>query len=203
VLTPVPRLWPGATIVCCGSGPSLSAGDVFAVRQAGLPIIAVNDAYRLAPEAGVIYAADVKWWRWHWPTVRCLPGLKYGLMPEVRNEFPEVGVILRTGDQGLETRPIGVRSGGHGGYQAVNLAVHLGAQRIVLLGYDMQAEEGRDHFFGAHPDGSHPRYEKWLTRYETLAEPLRDLGISIVNASRRSALTAFPRRELAEVLCSL
>ena len=136
----VPRLWPGATIVCLGTGPSLTAADV--TRCAGqAKVTAINDAYRLAPWADVLYACDAKWWRWN----KGLPGfagLKFGLDTSIA--YRDVTVLQNTGLQVLETTPTGLRTGHTSGYQAINLAVHLGAARIVLLGYDFKG----DHFFG-------------------------------------------------------
>jgi len=42
----------------------------------------------------------------------------------------------------------------------VNLAVQLGAARILLLGYDMRAVDGKTHWFGEHP---------WPTRESAIA----------------------------------
>ena len=55
----VPKLWPNSTVVCIGTGPSLTQADVdLCCSQAR--VIAVNDAYRMAPLADVLYAADDK-----------------------------------------------------------------------------------------------------------------------------------------------
>jgi hypothetical protein len=70
-------------------------------------------------------------------------------------QYPALQLLQVSGQPGLDLRPGWVRTGGHSGYTAINLAVHLGATRIVLLGYDMMASpQGAHHFFGAHPDGS-------------------------------------------------
>jgi len=61
---PVPRLWPGATVACLASGPSLTRADVALVRAQGLPTIVVNTTYQMAPWADVLYACDAKWWAW-------------------------------------------------------------------------------------------------------------------------------------------
>src|SRR5688572_2955592 len=76
----VPRLWPGYTFVCIGGGPSLTVEDVEVVKQAAMTdqvkVVAVNDAYRLAPWADVLYGFDWQWWEHHngCPEFR---GLKY------------------------------------------------------------------------------------------------------------------------------
>jgi hypothetical protein len=95
--------------------------------------------------------------------------------------------------------------GGNSGYQAMNLALHLGAARIVLLGYDMApADDGRLHWFGAHPAGlANPdgvNFATWPKAFDRLAPALADLGVEVVNCSRRTALGCFARAPLEEVL---
>lgn len=191
----VPRLWPGSTIVCIGTGPSLTQADVDYCRGKAR-VIVVNNAVFLAPWADVMHACDAKFWYWHRADKRlaAFTGLKYALEP--RAKFPGVQVLRNTGDTGLDLRPECLRAGRNSGYQAINLAVHLGAARILLLGYDMQG----DHYFGHHPDQSRPPFATCLKRYATLVEPLQKLNIAIVNCSRKTALRCFPCQPLEEAL---
>jgi hypothetical protein len=189
----VARECAGETVVCVGTGPSLTAADVDACLGRAR-VIAINDAYRLAPWADVLYAADAKWWRWHRgaPTFQ---GRKLTIAPQPE-AWPGLGVLRNTGAEGLECDPTGLRTGFHSGYQAINLAVHLGAARIVLLGYDLRGT----HFFGAHPDGTVPPFVAAQRALATLAAPLTAAGIAIVNATRDTALTCFPRAPIEAVL---
>lgn len=202
----VPRLWPGATIVCAGSGPSLCARDLVQVRAAGARVVVVNDAYRLAPWADVLYAADAKWWKWHQDVPdEALPARKYTLQRTALAYRPSVEVLTWDGQAGLTQNPQHVRLGGHSGYQAINVAVHLGAARIVLLGYDMQAAvDGRQHFHGDHPDGTHPKYPYRIGTFTSLRLGLSEIGIALVNASRVTAIPAsiIPRQSLEDALGS-
>lgn len=196
-MTSVPRRFPNSTIVCLGAGPSLTAEDVAACRGKA-HVIAINDTVTLAPWADVLYACDRKWWQAH-PETASFRGLKYGLQSLNR---PDVQILENTGDQGIEVEPTGVRTGKNSGYQAINLAVHLGAKRIVLLGYDMQpGRHGKLHFFGNHAwTNVLPPFQLFLALFETLAGPLQALGIEVVNCSRVSALNVFPRQSLTEAL---
>ena len=195
----LPRLFPDATIVCLASGPSLTAEDV-AFCRGKAPVIAVNDTVRLAPWADVLYACDAKWWEHH-QGVPTFTGLKLGL------EHPAhrfgVQILGNAGGEGLALNPAEVMTGLNSGYQAINVAVHLGAKRIVLLGYDLEARPGhKSHFFGDHPVGLQkaPGFEQWRERFATLVTPLQALGVSVVNASRQTALRCFPRQSLVEAL---
>ena len=94
-------------------------------------------------------------------------------------------------------RPTGVKTGRNSGYQALNIAVHLGASRVLLLGYDMHG----DHFFGSHPDKSRPPFALCLKLWPTIVAPLKKAGVEVVNCTPNSALTIFPQMPLREALC--
>lgn len=189
----VPRLWPGETVVCVGTGPSLTPADVEACRGRAR-VIVVNNAYQIAPWADVLYAADEKWWAWH-QGAPPFEGLKYTIDPQ-RRAWPGLTVLRNAGPLGLESNPTGLRTGYNSGYQAINLAVHFGASRIVLLGYDMMG----DHFFGSHPDKTRPPFAPCLRAFATLPAPLTAAGVEVLNATRRTALTAFPCVALETIL---
>jgi hypothetical protein len=194
----VPKLWPGSTIVCLGGGPSLTQADVDLCRGRAR-VIAINDAYKLAPWADVLYACDDKWWEWH-KGVKGFAGLKYSMTAKT-GKWPNVQRLRNDGPHGLCLTPTGLRTGRNGGYQAINLAVHLGAARILLLGYDMERSGGKSHWFGEHPKGSTPSpYQSFLQVFPTLVEPLKKLSIEVVNCSRRTALKTFPLRPLEAML---
>lgn len=193
----VPRLWPDATVVLLGGGPSLTPADVDACRGRAR-VVAINDAYRLAPWADVLYACDAQWWAWH-RGVPSFTGRKYSIDPRAAH-WPGVQILRNTGELGLEDAPDGLRTGGNSGYQAINLAVHLGAARILLLGYDLQATGGRHHWFGAHPNRTPPPLAAFRRHFAALIDPLRARGIPIVNCTPTTALEAFPRSTLAAAL---
>jgi hypothetical protein len=196
----VPRCWPESTVVILGGGASLVVEDVDAVRGRAR-VIAINDAHRLAPWADVLYAADARWWRYY-QGVPTFAGLKYALQVEAAI-WPGVQVLRNTGECGLEPDPSGLRTGRNSGYQAMNLAVHLGARRMVLLGYDMGRQAGQPtHWFGEHPVliRSASPFHTFLHHFATIVEPLQQLGIEVINCSRWSRLDVFPRRPLVDVL---
>lgn len=201
----VPKLWPGETFVVIGGG-TVTQAEVDAVRGHAR-VIAINDAYRLAPWAECLYAADVDWWRAH-EGVPTFEGAKYAIAhPTDRCVFPaDVKVLRNTGGKGLETDPSGLRMGyprSNSGYQAIQLAVHLGAARIVLLGYDMQPlADGRSHWFGDHPDSckKNSPYPEFRESFAHLVAPLKSAGVEVINASTHTALKAFPIASLNEAL---
>jgi hypothetical protein len=164
-------------------------------------MIAVKDAVQVTGPADVVYACGADrshWWQRHGPSLAGFSSLRYSLDPLAG---PWAQVLRNTGIEGLETDPSGLRTGQQSGYQAINLAVHLGAAKIVLLGYDMQpAQDGTDHFFGDHSHGVKPPWPDLRPFYDSIVAPLQALGVRVVNATRRTALDCFPKATLAEAL---
>lgn len=194
----VPRLWPGSTVVCLGTGPSLTVDDVAYCRDKAR-VIAINDAYKVAPWADCLYACDGKWIDYH-KGVASFEGVKYSMTVKTKR-WPDWTPLRNDGPLGLCLHPTGLRTGKNSGFQAINLAVHLGARRILLLGYDMKRHSGKSHFFGEHPRAWTPSpYGVFLNAFPSLVKPLADLGIEIINCTRNTALTTFPQMPITEAL---
>jgi hypothetical protein len=196
----VPRLWPDSTVICLGSGPSLLQSDIDSCRDRA-KVICVNDTIRLCSWADALYCCDGRWVD-HYKGVPTFTGLKYSLTTQP-GKWPGWQILRESGTFGLETEDRGaIRSGRNSGYQAINVAVHLGATRILLLGYDMQRTKGHEHFFGAHPVGvNQPSpYPLFVQAFASLVKPLADHGIEVINCSRHTALTSFSRHALCDAL---
>jgi len=195
-----PVLCPGGTVVCLGGGPSLVAEDVDYCHGKAV-VVAINDAHRLAPWADCLYSSDQRWWE----AYRGVPefqGLKVGIHPLVPGPDWKVTVLRNTGTAGLELTPTGLRTGQNSGAAAINLAVHFGARRILLLGYDMGRTNGQAHWFGNHPDRlrADSPFPAFIQRFRQMVDPLKQLGIEVINCSRHTALDCFPRAALRDVL---
>lgn len=203
----IPALCPGGTVLCVASGPSLTAADVELCREYVDATVVVNTSYRMAPWATVLYAADSRWWEMY-PDAANFRGLKCSInsqkRPEFLAKFPDIQILKNTGDSGLELDPSGLRTGSNSGYQAINLAVHLLGRQpgtIILLGYDMQVGvKGETHWHGKHPKHESSNYKQWIPTFKTLIKPLAQVGIEIVNCTRRTQLTMFPQMSLEHAL---
>lgn len=209
VRAPIPRAFPDSTIVLIGNGPSLNRGQINTAKAAWIAgrvrVLGCNDAYRIAPWIDGLYAADGAWWDLHIEQVRENPlGLlwsqdqaacvRWGLwyVPARRAE----GMSRDSGQ--IHTGHLG----GHSGYQLLNLAMHLGASRVLLLGFDCQAANGRTHWFGDHPDSLRVAspYANFAAAYDIAAPTLRDAGVEVINCTPGSAIRAFPRSTVGQVL---
>lgn len=211
---PVERLCPGETFVCIAGGPSLTPDDVNVV-QGKARVVAVNDAYRLAPWADVLYAYHPQWWAHHREALQDFHGLKFTLYkgdtstPSFRPGAADAfgaRMLLAGQEDGLSLNPTTLNHGHNSGYTAINLAVLLGARRILLLGYDLQlGAHGKEHWFGSHPKGVRSGLElrKYARRFPSLVEPLKALGIEIGNCSRQTSLECFPRMTIEDALAQV
>ena len=207
-------------MVILGGGPSLTRADVEYVRQrhaeGQCKAIVINDGYRLALWADVLYAADIDWYAYHaqprpendqtpWTV---FAGPKYsiernkGVGDKYHKRFPEIEVLRNTGMHGLEKDPTAVRAGMNSGHQAINLAYHLGATRILLLGYDCKRTGGESHWFGHHPLNIRREspYESFVNLFTLSAPEFAKAGLAIVNCSRETALECFPLASIEDAL---
>lgn len=93
------------------------------------------------------------------------------------------------------------RTCSNSGVGAIALAAHWRAQRIVLVGYDCQIRDGRKHHHPDHPGplGNCGSIKTWPGQFRKLAAELR---VPVINASRETALTCWPRQSLEEALSS-
>lgn len=198
----VPRQWPDETVVIIASGPSLLETDVELCRGK-MRCIAVNDNWRLAPWADVLYACDVRWWVHH-KGVPEFTGEKWTCDPRARAQFKELNCVPGKFLPGLSFNPAMIHTGRNSGYQAINLAVLFGAKRILLLGFDMQKTGGKAHWFGPHDSAlvATSGYDGFIQCFRTIPPLIKGRGIEIINCTRETALSMFPRMAIEEVFAT-
>lgn len=178
------RRWEGKTVVCIASGPSLTAEDCALVEQTGLPTIAVNSSWKIARFADIVYAGDPGWWT------------NYGSEIDIPAErWTCAGSIARH----LKIHHHRIGGSYNSGSRAVQLAIDLGAARVLLLGYDASVKRGT-HWHGEHTKTRNPdeaRCMKWHKHFAAIDRK----GVEVINCSRETELTCFPRMNLEDVIC--
>lgn len=199
---PVPTLWEGETVCILASGSSAKAADADYVKGKAR-LIVVNNAFRLAPWADLLYACDVNWWKeYEHPRDGGLSWVDFeGLLvsQDARAERPHR--VPSEDKPGLSLDPLRIHQGGNGGYQALNLAVLLGASRVLLLGFDMKGT----HFHGPHPSGlNNPEdsnhFPKWIKNFQTTLPDLEKGGVEVINCTWGSALKCYRKKRLRQSL---
>lgn len=102
---------------------------------------------------------------------------------------------------GLSLDPCALVTGRNSGFQALNLAVLAGAKTILLLGYDGQRVNGKDHWHGGHPrptpEAAYPHYR---AAFSEAAKAIREAGVRVINCAPASAIETFEKMTLEDAL---
>lgn len=134
-----------------------------------------------------MYAIDPPWWKHHGKAVAetfrgaCFSSVK-------RGSLVQAGRFLHFKNSGTA---------------ALSLAADMGADRIVMVGYDCQFTGGKSHSHGDHPPGlgNAKSLPEWPARFAECAKHLKQIRrIEVINASRHTALRCFQRMSMEEAL---
>ena len=139
----------------------------------------------MTPWADAVFAIDRDWWK------------QYAAEAE---RFAGERLSMRLNRYGAT--PAGIGEHGNSGAGAISLAALRGANRVILLGYDVQYSAGKRHWHGDHPRnlGNAGSIAQWPAHFEKVAKALP--SVEIINCSRDTALRCFPRERLEVALCS-
>lgn len=186
------------------SGPSAKEANP-AQLEGRAKVIAIKKSLELVPFADAVYGCDFPWWR----SVRGLSdfkGLRLSYAPRACEQYGclRVEIPKPTADELLFEKTGSVGGGGNSGFQALNLAVQLGAKRVLLVGIDCQDRSGvhwygRNNWHGGANPSEH-NFRRWRSAFITAAKQLEGMGVEVVNASPLTEVTAFPKRSIAETL---
>ncbi len=208
---PVPD-WTGATVVIVASGPSLTVEQcdhVMMWQMTPAPelrrVIAINTSYQRAPFADMLYACDGAWWRAKVadrPYVEAaratMPHAMFYTQDEKAAKDFGLHYVRSQKGAGLSRKVGLIHQGMSSTYQAMGIAYHAGARRIVLLGVDCR---------GGHWHGNHPAplpnslpHKQWIDHFVGIARDLKAEGIEVVNCSPGTAVTAFPSGAIEDAL---
>lgn len=153
----------------------------------------------------MLYACDGEWWEiYHQQVCENFPGEKWtnnqGTAAKLVSKYG-INCIEAEFEPGLGKQKLHL--GGNSGYQAVNLAYLMGAEKIILLGFDMQRTDGKEHWHGRHVNGLNrcSPYKTFVKNFDALAADLKQEGIPVLNATRQTALNCFNKVTLEEALC--
>lgn len=206
-VNPIRVRWPGSTVIVAGTGPSLTPEVADACKRSGLLTIVINDAHRLMPWAGVLYACDEAWWTEHDGALG-FAGERWSSHDTEKNGKLKCadrwGLSLVWGRRGngFSTNPAHIHYGDNSGFQGINLALLWGATTVLLVGFNMQHVNKKEHFFGRHSHmlrNSNPRM--FIKAFEIAARPdLMPKGVTIINCTPDTALQCFVQIPLDEAL---
>lgn len=146
-----------------------------------------NSTFRACPWADGLFAMDRDWW------------IKY------RQEVDEIFRGERFSSNKLSGKMrvthVPIKAHSNSGIGAIATALAAGADKVILVGYDCQHTGGQTHWHGDHPRGlgNAAKVDKWPEKFKLFKA--ENGKANIINASRETALTMFPRMTLEDALC--
>ncbi len=164
--------------------------------------MAINSSWQIARWADVLYACDSAWWKREEPGYGQHAFREFqGLFVAGRRVEGAHAVTVKIVNEMIWTG-VEIGGGGNSAFQAMNLAVLWGADRILLTGVDCQ--HGGEHWHGRHPaplpQTPPDTVKAWITAFTQVAPALAAGGVDVVNCTRETALECFPRASLEDVL---
>ena len=186
--------WKGEAAFIIGGGQSVKQQKLELLR--GRHVIVVNTSYEVYPAADYLIFSDGPWWRHHQDKLKDFKGKIISACVTARGE----NIWRKIAPKGRRTTMT----------TAIWVAMRLGASKIVTLGLDNGGG------INGHHHAPHPWTEKYKARYteeqwrkqwvnqredlSTLITPLKESGISLLNASPGSKLDLWPIVSLEQTL---
>ncbi|VGO14734.1 hypothetical protein PDESU_03303 [Pontiella desulfatans] len=196
----IPRECEGGTVYILGGGPSFDPAQ-HAEALRGKMVIGCNEAFKLGAElVDWCHFTDLQWWIEHQSELEAYTGTVTTCQKLVTDERIKLLGGMGSGVEFEDSSRIGINR--NSGLGAMNIAVHLGAVRIVLLGFDMCGQSDAHHWYEREErgskDGTYRMHRKYaLSVWEDLEA---HGGIEVVNASPNSTLPFWPKTTIEEVL---
>lgn len=207
----------------------LQFGEVLNKSLHGKNIIGINNAFMLGDLVHIAFWGDRSQYLNHKQEYDSFMGLKFTCNSLF--DFPEykkLGITYiprhTTKTEGLTKDSRYLSWNKNSGCAAINLAYHLGAKRIFLLGFDMQndPDTGRTHWHYDHPAKTGPvkspnlkvkhklnppnhefskrLYMRHMTGIKKIQDDADSLGIKIINLNLDSSITVFEKGKLENYL---
>ena len=234
----IPKMWQDGECWIIGGGPSMprqfgvpeavikdvmdwtarpSAYSEYLAPLHNKHVIGVNNAYQIGNWIDVLFFGDAGWYLTHRHALAHWQGIKvtccHRFCKRSAREMEGIKYVARDKEHrhGISTVPSAVSWNGNSGAAAINLAIHFGVKRIVLLGFDMNFDSNKmSHWHGSHKDPKErkspkikkriPPFNRHLRCFPILADEARKLGVNIVNASLESAITQFKKVTVKDAL---
>lgn len=203
--------WSDRPVFIVGGGTSLKGFDFDALRGRGY-VLAVKQAWRDLPFADACFGLDRAWQTWARDDLVALAQrmpLWIAVEPELKARF--VGKIagahylkMTARHETMSKAPDTIESGGNSGFGAFNFAYLKRARRIVLLGFDFGPSHYDPSAYTPRPDDHNLRYmQGWADNFSKTLPQLRAAGVTVLNGSPASKISAFPKMTPAEALARI
>ena len=201
----VPNVWKDKTVYIFGGGPTL-LGTIEDYDFSDRCVLGVNNAFCL-PEVDILYFGDAKFYWWNREGIQKFKGLKITSNQGVHHGWasvecePNINMVRVGKYKGLESRRDKIGWNRSSGAAAINIAIHLGAKCIVLLGYDMRRIGGKKNWKNHAKENTNQNpYNYQIVGFRQIARALDKFRVHIINATPRSAIDVFQKRKLKDLM---
>ena len=137
-------IYQGQTAIIAGTGPSITQRTILdcnlARMQGKVKIFGVNLTYRDF-DLDVLHACNYQFYDHYWPIDEQLRDgefHKYTTRPELKGKYPGVRYIREVWKDGFSENPEIVHAHHSTSPQLMNIALHYGIKRMLLVGFDMR-----------------------------------------------------------------
>lgn len=225
----VPKIWNNGDVWILGGGPSiieqfeipqevvndvitkrqpLSAYSIFMQPIHKKHVIGINVAYQIGTWIDMVFFGDPGFFEAHKNELVNFPNLCVTSVTEIE-KFEWLKFVNRDPSKpfGISEHPATISWNKNSGASAISIAVHAGAKRIFLLGFDMQLDtKNTQHWHSVYNEGGRPKdmgklpFARHLEGFPAIAVDAKRKGIEIINVSPKSAITVFPKMSLKQAL---
>lgn len=155
--------------------------------SADLFAMVTNNTFLLAPDANLLFAADIAWWFKH-PEAFEFKGEKFVASKDARVPVQYM------------KPPVGHASGSNSALLAARLAKERGAKKVLLFGVDLRDDE-LTHWHGDHEGLKNPCVGAFnRARAAWTAFSKEKDNPTIINCNPRSGLDCFPKMSMESAL---
>lgn len=230
----IPKIWQDGTVWIIGGGPSIP--KQFGVPQSVITrvlnnnlspgayskyleplhnrhVIGVNSAFLLGDWIDLVVFGDKTWYNDNSTRLLKFPGLKVGCHGHIdSNRGRMEGIKFMARDKqitwGISDKPGYIGWNGNTGAVAINIAIHAGAKRIILLGFDMKLDEdNKQHWHSLYKTANRKDFrrrslpfDRHMRAFGPINRMARQRGVEIINANPDSAIEEFKKIPLEELL---
>lgn len=223
----IPKMWQNRTVWILGGGPSVTRQfgvpeDIISQIEKGElpvsvispymadiheePVIGINMAFLIGDWIDMVFFGDPGFYRKPKVAERLslFPGIKLACHQwynDGKMRSKDIYAIARTKNKyGISDTPEKVAWNNNSGAAAISVAVHAGAKRIVLLGFDMHSVETHSHWHNEYGKPKKPPYKTHLAGFKEIAKDAEKMGVEIINANPDSAITFFPKMNVKDII---
>jgi hypothetical protein len=194
----------GRKVFVIGGGPSLKEIDISILDDK--LTVGINAAYKILKNPTALYWCDESYASSVYEDISKIKCFKFSGKHSadgfIKDNIKTIGgatVLKRTGDFGIDPDVDHVR-GNNSGAHVINLLANMKVSDIILLGFDGKLLNNKAHWHDGYglPMNNFIYSDLFIPSICSMAVPLKNMGINVLNLSDRSAIDCFPKQNSME-----